>query len=203
MSATEFFIETPRLILREHRLDDVQRIYEISCQPGFVYYRLDGTREAAEMLVRDAIKKQEGDMETGRRDHFLVAVVLKDTSASGTVIGQALIQRADHLPEVKYEPGYFIDPIHQGKGYGPEALCNMIDFAFNELQQDRLTSTQHPDNHKAISLAERYYGYRTIGEIEIDTVHGPEPRLLSVTTSADFYRLRNDDHDQMFLSPRR
>jgi RimJ/RimL family protein N-acetyltransferase len=189
-------IETPRLILREHEPADVDRILEISRAPDFFYYCFDGTREKAEDFIREALRTQEADPATGMRENHMMAVVLKET---GKVIGHACIQRADYVPGIDYEPNYFIDPAEQGKGYGPEALCNMIDFAFTALGQTALTSTQHPGNLKAIALAEKLYGFRNIGEVQIDTVAGRQPRLLSQTTAGDFYALRAHDKRPMFL----
>ncbi len=189
-------IETPRLILREHEPSDAKRILEISRTPGFFYYCFDGTPEKVEEFLKEAERTQKPDPKTGMRENHMMAVIVKDT---GELIGHACIQRVDYVEGVDYEPNYFIDPAHQGAGYGPEALCNMIDFAFRELGQTALTSTQHPDNTKAIALAERHYGFKNIGEVEIDTVVGKQPRLLSMTTAEDFYAIRANDKRPMFL----
>jgi len=211
-------IETPRLVIREIRPDDADRFFEISTTPGFYYYCFDGTRESAEAFVSNAIANQVIDAKTGRRESYVMAVELKST---GECIGHVAIEPVDFwkpevqanvnfydgvteeqkktLGEARYEVNYFIDPKHQSGGLGSEAAVNMTHYAFSTLGLLALSVTQHPVNTASINVSRAKLGYVPIGETQIDTTNGPEPRILSICTGKEFYERRKQDRFQYIL----
>lgn len=194
------YIETPRLILREHEAADVDRIHQISNQPGFFYYCFDGSRQKAQDFVDEALRTQSLNPATGMRDNYTVAVVKKDTNE---LIGHACIERANYIPGVDYEPNYFLDPAHQGGGLGQETLINIVNFAFAGLNLPAMTSTQHPNNTVALHVAQTKIGFKNIAcsNVQIQTAAGPQPRLLSIVWPKDFYSLRKNDKMQFISQP--
>jgi len=213
--ASKVRFETPRLIIREIRPDDVDRFHEISSTPGFHYYCFDGTREAAQAFVDNAIANQGIDKKTGRRESYVLAVELKST---GECIGHVAIEPVDFFkPEVQanvtfyenttpeqrvllnyatHEPNYFVDVKHQNGGLGSEALINIVHYAWEVLGFRSMSATQHPTNVKAIHNAQTKIGCVPIGDTQIDTTNGMEPRILSILTPATFYPCRENDKFQ-------
>ena len=187
-------IETPHLILRELELSDFQRLLEITTKPGFKYYGFDGSPEKVTDFLQFAIKSR-APAHDGKREEFLFEVVLKET---GELIGHVGLHRANYVKGYNFETGYFIDPNHQNKGYGREALVNIKKFGYEELKHPGYTTTTHPDNKISlhILLSENY---TKIDDITIDTASGTEPRILLRQDKKDFYARRLLDKQPLIL----
>lgn len=57
------------------------------------------------------------------------------------------------------ELGCTLDHLHQGNGYATEALSEMINYLFGELNKHRIIASIDPRNHASIRLFERL-GFR-------------------------------------------
>ncbi len=148
-------LETPRLLIREFRLDDLNTIHTI-LNACFGESPLDERCEWLEWITRNYValgrlyQPPYGDR----------AIVLKET---GLLIGsvgfvpclgpfQLLPSfRLNNQPESRFnqtELGLFwaIAPEHQRKGYASEAAQAMIDYAFNILNLRRIVATTEYDN---------------------------------------------------------
>ncbi|MFH1158627.1 MAG: GNAT family N-acetyltransferase [Pseudomonadota bacterium] len=188
-------IETPRLILRELELSDFQRLLDMTTKPGFRYYCFDGSPEKVTDFLQAAFKKR-APAQDGKREEFLLGVVRKDT---GELIGHVALHRAAYVEGYDFETGYFIDPDHQNKGYGREALINMRKFGYEELGLPGYTSTIHPDNKPSLYVA-LSEGYKKIGDTTLKTVFGPEPRVLLKQDKKEFYARRLLDKRPLLLN---
>lgn len=212
-NSSGLYIETPRLILREIEPSDRSLFQGIISKPelfGFCFegtpdkdgkpaYRyFDGTAEILDEFMATSVRTRTPDPATGMRDMYMLAVTTKDDN---TLIGHASLERVSYIKGIDYEPNYFIDPDHQGKGYGPEAMINVIHFAFNKLALPALTSTQPVGNIKAIEIAQNVYGFKKAGDVMISTTQGPEPYMLNVLSPDDFYALRKLDKRPYILTP--
>jgi len=68
------------------------------------------------------------------------------------------------------ELGWAVAREHWGRGYALEAAKAARDYAFRNLQWQRLVSYVHPDNSRSIRLAERL-GARPAGSIDLRGHH--------------------------------
>lgn len=189
-------LETPRLFVRELELTDADRIHEITSAPGFKYYCFDGTREKVDAFLQDAFDTRKPDAD-GRRPEYLMGVVTKDTNE---FVGHVSLQRVNYVPGYEYDVNFFIDQTVQNKGYGREAIVNLMRYAIEELGLPGFTVTIHPKNGPSLNVAESE-GYQRIGETKIKTVAGEEPRVILRLTKEEFYEQRKKDKKPIFLVP--
>ena len=188
-------IETPRLILREFESSDFQRLFDMTTKPGFKYYCFDGSPEKVTDFLEHTIKTR-APASDGKREEFLLAIVLKET---GDLIGHIGLLRTDHIKGYDFKEGYFIDPDQQNKGYAREAFVNINKFGYEELEHPGYTPTVHPDNNPSlhILLSE---GYTKIDDIKIKTVFGLEPRILLKQDKKEFYARRLLDKQPLIIN---
>ena len=74
----------------------------------------------------------------------------KDT---GHLVGRVGFHQPDGWPD--FELGWTIGREWWGKGYATEAARRCVDFAFREMDRDRLISLIDPENVASIRVAER------------------------------------------------
>jgi ribosomal-protein-alanine N-acetyltransferase len=176
-------IETDRLVLREIRPEDVQRVYEISNSEKFFYYCFDGSMEAAQDFVTRAIATQTADPKTGRRSDVMLAVCEK---GSDVMIGHVAVESVDYIDGIGYEPNFFMDPAYQSTGYGREGVINIMHYGFQEMGIEKYTATVHPDNEPSKNVIQSS-GFKKHSDVEMETSKGMEPRELYVLSAPDFY----------------
>ncbi|MCK5518611.1 MAG: GNAT family N-acetyltransferase [Alphaproteobacteria bacterium] len=188
-------IETPHLILRELESSDFQPLFDMTTKPGFKYYYFNGTPKKVTAFLQIALDMR-ATAKDGKREEFLLGVVLKET---GALIGHVGLHRADYIKEYNFQEGCFIDPSHQNKGYGREAMVNMKKFGYEELGLPGYTSMTHPDNKTSlhIFLSE---GYTKMGDISIETIFRTEPRILLRQDKKEFYARRLLDKEPLILN---
>jgi RimJ/RimL family protein N-acetyltransferase len=189
-------METPRLIMREHTPADAEKLHAMTSKPGFKYYCFDGSREKVDAFLKESVRTQKPDPQSGMRDNHMLALEDKTT---GVLVGHVCLERVHYHKGLNYEINFFVDPAHQNKGYGREAAVNMMHYGFNDLGLYAYTVTIHPQNgpSRHVAMTE---GYQKIADISIDTVHGEEPRDLYVLTKDVFYALRQKDKRPMILN---
>lgn len=189
-------IETPRLMLREHKSTDVDRIHEITSAPGFFYFCFDGSREKAVDFIDEAIRTQTPDPVEGRRANHMLAIYLKDT---GELVGHTCMERVHYVNGADYEVNFFVDPKYQNKGYGIEAILNLTDWGYRTYNLPSMTVTVDPSNGPSRHLIVKE-GYRKVSDITMKTTRGVEPRELFIMTQAEFYQSRARDTRPILLS---
>lgn len=189
-------LETPRLIVRELEMSDAERIYQMTSAPGFKYYCFDGTREKVMDFLGDAFATRKNTAD-GKRPEYLLGVEVKDTKE---FVGHVSLQRVNYVAGYEYDVNFFIDQNVQNKGYGREAIVNLMRFALEDLGLPGFTVTIHPNNGPSLSVAESE-GYQRIGETQIKTVFGEEPRVILRLTKEEFYEQRKKDKKPIFLVP--
>lgn len=145
-------LETERLILRPHRLDDFDAYVEMWADPEVVRF-IGGKpfgREASWMrFMRQA----------GIWHHMgfgFFAIVEKET---GLFIGEAGFHelRRDITPNIEgtLEAGWALMPTGQGWGYATEAMTAVIGWAGTTFPGQRMTCIIDPDNLPSIRVATR------------------------------------------------
>ncbi len=132
IAATGPALETPRLILRQHRLSDAEAMYHTS--KLFEIARFTETiphpyPRGAERRFMEKVARLVVD---GRGGIF--AIVPKGTD---TVIGGVGVQRDRSNPTIA-EIGYHLDKAHWGNGYATEAVRAVVDHAFGTMGLQRV-----------------------------------------------------------------
>ena len=188
-------IETPRLVLREHKPEDLGRILEMTSKPGFYYYCFDGTKEKVDAFLKKSIDSRLPDPHTKKREDVMLAIEIKGT---GELVGHVSIEKMFYLGNKAYEINFFVDPACQNKGYGREAAVNLMRFGLEDLEMPGYTVTAHPENgaSKHVIYTE---GYVKIGDTTMETTNGVEPREVFLLTKDAFYKVREKDKKPMLL----
>lgn len=148
---TEVTLETERLLMRWPRLADFEAYAALCADPevmrflgGKPFDRLEAWRQICAIVGHWHF-----------RGYGLWAV---EEKSSGEFIGRIGL----HYPETwpGFELGWTLARHAWGKGYATEAALRALEYAFTELNRDRVISLIRPDNKASIRVAER------IGETE-------------------------------------
>ena len=121
-------LETDRLILREHRLEDLLPLHAILSDPAATWYlpfmRKDELAET-ESYLRSAMR----DAERPIRLRYNLAV---EEKATGALLGSVGLHMIDGTTEGShYGLGYFIRPESWNLGYATEAAREALRFMFS------------------------------------------------------------------------
>ena len=90
-----------------------------------------------------------------------------EEKATGALVGR--VGFTNHPGWPAFELGWTIVPEYQGRGYATEAARMLLQYAFDELKQDRVTSLIHPDNAPSIKVAKKL-GQEVQGKTEVLTM---------------------------------
>jgi [ribosomal protein S5]-alanine N-acetyltransferase len=139
-------IETPRLVLRRARIEDLPRFHAIMSDKRAMRYwsslpheTVARTREWLQSMI---------DAPTEGGDDYVIEY-------EGRVIGKAGCHR---LPEI----GFILDPDYWGKGLAREAMEAVIAHLFATRPIDKLTADVDPRNRASLGLLKRL-GFRETG----------------------------------------
>jgi len=143
----KLILETPRLVLRELTLDDLEFVAGMLAHPEVMHFwpRPYTREEAAEWIRRH--------QERYARDGFGYWLALD--KAGGHPIGQAGLLRQELNGVVETGIGYILRRPFWGKGYATEAAVGCRDHAFEKLGKLRVTATVRPENLPSRRVAER------------------------------------------------
>jgi RimJ/RimL family protein N-acetyltransferase len=145
-------LETERLILRPHRLDDFDAYVEMWADPDVVRF-ITGKPNDRETtwwrLVRHA----------GHWEHMGFGFFAIEEKATGAFVGEGGFMEArrtlDPSIEGSLEAGWALMPTGQGWGYATEAMSAAIAWADGALPGKRMTCIIVPDNLPSIRVAKR------------------------------------------------
>jgi aminoglycoside 6'-N-acetyltransferase len=166
---TPIHLKTDRLIIREIDQADTHDFHDIVTQEGFYYYCFDGSIQATQQFVNDAIEGRK----FSPRQSFMMAVLAQ--SNPQRVIGHVTL---DYLPKQPYllDLAYFVHPKMQGKGIATEAAKAMLGYAVNAFQAEKIIATAHPDNKPSQRVLE-HMGFVLTGTAEVESTNGDNKRL--------------------------
>ncbi len=151
-------IPTPRLILREFSVEDIDRMHSWQSDPRYLeHYPWDrAAREDTARLIDRFLAWQD----ERPRWRWQWAIVL---GRPGRLIGSSGVRRlAPESPEA--DVGYELDPDHWGQGYATEAVAAVVRFAFDELGLENLTARAVRTNVRSIRVLGRL-GFRHTADI--------------------------------------
>lgn len=191
------YIETPRLIIREIKKEDTDKIFQMTTAPGFYYCYFDGTKESVTKFVDRALETQ-NPAKGQKRTEYLLTVVEKST---GDVIGHVSLESEKLVETYTHSVNFFMDPQIQNKGYGKEAAINIMRYAIEDLGMPGFSVTIHPDNKPSLAVGYSQ-GYKEVGRTTLQTTRGVEPRIVLVLQKETFYEQRK--HDKVpYLLPKK
>lgn len=152
-------METPRLIIREMSVKDLNELYGIYDKNVTKYVEnLYQDRREEEEFTSAYIKNMYGYYGYG-----LWILQLKD----GTIIGRAGLSNRVVDGEIKLEAGYLVGSSFQGNGYAFEAMSHIIRYAFDELESEEINCFIKEDNAPSKRLAEKL-GFKDNGTVRCD-----------------------------------
>ena len=166
-------LETPRLILRHLRRDDVDAIFDVigDAETMQYYPRLFERKDAEEWVERNLKRYAE-------HGNGLYAVVLKSTSE---VIGDCGLVQQNVEGTQLLEVGYHFRRDQWGMGYATEAARACIDYAFRNMDANKVVSLIRPENLPSRRVADRN-GMR----IERQITYFGLPHLIYAMTREDY-----------------
>ncbi|MGV9273005.1 GNAT family N-acetyltransferase [Streptomyces griseosporeus] len=140
--ATTITLETPRLILRRWREEDVAPMAAVHADPEVMRWIRDGSVRD-EQQTRDGIRAWEREWET--RGFGLFAVEIRST---GELAGFTGLSVPAYLPEVlpAVEIGWRLGRSHWGQGLATEAAAAVVRFGFEERGLERIVSIAQVGN---------------------------------------------------------
>lgn len=122
-------IETDRLVLREHKLEDLEGLHALLSNAENTYFIQDlrtNTLDESRLNLFEAMKESHLD----HRTKVFLAIEEKSSGDYVGEIGYTIIARAE--AGAVAEMGYFILKQYWGKGYVTEAAKALLDYAFND-----------------------------------------------------------------------
>lgn len=139
---------TPRLLLRDFRLNDFDALRTLEAHPETYRYEGPNPSEEKTRLQLEKILEQN---EESPRQYYRLAVTLPPHDI---VMGRiSLVLLNDTIRE--WEIGWAMHPQEWGKGYTPEAARRLLDFAFDELGAHRVTAFCHALNTASVRVMEK------------------------------------------------
>jgi RimJ/RimL family protein N-acetyltransferase len=147
---------TPRLELRDFRLDDFAAVHAYASDPLVTRYTSFGpnteeqTRAFLDMMLKDASAKP--------RQNYNLAVVDRE---SGTLFcGCGLLGRGERVHEI----GYVLNRGWWGRGFATEIVGALLAFGFGELSAHRIYARVAPENEASSRVLTRH-GFRLEGHL--------------------------------------
>jgi RimJ/RimL family protein N-acetyltransferase len=143
-------IETDRLILRSHRLDDFDAYAAIWADPDVVRF-ITGVPSTREQSWARLLKA------AGHWHHLGFGFLAIEERRSGLLVGEAGFHdaRREMVPSLDgtLEAGWLLAPQFHGKGYAREALGALLVWAETNAPPLPMTAIVHPDNERSLRLA--------------------------------------------------
>jgi RimJ/RimL family protein N-acetyltransferase len=147
LSTTMATLETPHLILRPFREEDVDLVAELMANSDFMRFSLGVfTREQTVSFLEKILSWQRD----GLPSQF--AVIMRSNSRLLGYCG-FFHQQVDDVKEI--EIGYRLHPDYWNRGIATEAARAVRDHAFRDLELPRVISLIHPENVPSRRVAEK------------------------------------------------
>ncbi|HEU4336624.1 MAG TPA: GNAT family protein [Nocardioides sp.] len=141
-------VETERLLLRAHRMSDLDDLVAFHGDPEVVRFVPWPVRDRAATEETLRVKLTQTEL-VAHGQWLVLAVELRST---GTVIGEVLLKWASHR---QGEVGFALGGDHHGRGYALEAATAMLRLGFDDLGFHRITAVCIEDNVASARLLTR------------------------------------------------
>jgi len=142
-------LRTRRLLLRDFRESDWEAVHAYASDPEVVKYMPWGpnSEEDSKEFVRKAVRYQE----ERPRQHFDLAVVLKDDGILIGGCGLALSGQSDRSGSI----GYCLNKVYWNAGLGTEAAETLVLYGFEQMGLHRIWATCDPENIGSVKILEK------------------------------------------------
>ena len=148
-------LETERLILRDYKETDLEKMHRLWSDKDTMYYLDDILCHS----IEDTIKYLKSGMANADGHYFCIT-----EKPSDTFIGSIGYTISETTPFGKIvHVGYMMFPEYHGHGYMTEAVQRMIDFAFADDGCLRITTGCHKENEASRRVIEKS-GFRKESE---------------------------------------
>ncbi|WP_337266550.1 GNAT family N-acetyltransferase [Oryzifoliimicrobium ureilyticus] len=145
-------IETERLVLRAHCLEDFDAYHALWSDPSVVRY-IGGTPSTVEQTWARLIKA------AGHWHHLGFGFLAIEEKDSGALIGEAGFHEVKRAmtPSIigTLETGWLLAPQYQGRGYAREAMRALISWGEQRFPSKSMTAIIHPANDSSLKLAHK------------------------------------------------
>ena len=143
LSAGGIWLETERMILRDHRWEDLESHHGLISDPDAMYYLPEILTHNLEESRMDLESSIEAIGKPDRREYFL----RMEDKETGELIGETGYTVMQEHPVGKMEHAGFISRRQfWGQGYLPEAFRAILRFTLNENNVCRLNTGRDPEN---------------------------------------------------------
>lgn len=162
-------LETSRLILRPHRVQDYAACCQLWADSDVVRFIGGAPQEAQAVWFR--LLRYAGMWALLGYGMWVV-----EDRASGAMLGEAGLLRAErgvHELEGVPEAGWVLGPDAWGKGIATEAMTAVLQWADDHVDTPSVRCISDPDNAASIKVAEKL-GFAGL----IDTVQGGKPARI-------------------------
>ncbi len=150
--ALDLPIETERLVLRAHRMDDLDDLTVFHGDPDVVRYVPWPVRDRA--ATEETLRTKLGPTTLDEHGQWLVLAV--EVPSTGTVIGEVLLK---WVSDRQGELGFAFGRDHHGLGYAAEASRAVLGLAFDSLGFHRVSAVVVDGNDASVRLLGRL-GFR-------------------------------------------
>ncbi len=142
-------IETPRLILRRFRVEDLEPFMAYRNDPEVARYQTweSFSREEAEKFIARQSRARPGI--PGR--WFQFAVEIKDRGVLAGDCALLMVKWARKIGEI----GYTFSREYQGVGFATEAAGAVVDYGFDTIGLNRIIATTDCRNTRSVALMKR------------------------------------------------
>jgi RimJ/RimL family protein N-acetyltransferase len=169
-------LETPRLIMRRWREDDIAPMTAVNADPEVMRWIRDGSVRD-EQQTRSGIQAWESEWES--EDFGLFALEIRST---GELAGFTGLSVPDFLPEVlpAVEVGWRLGRSHWGQGLATEAAAAAVRFGFEQRGLERIVSIAQVGNDASERIMTKL-GMRPFRET-ISPTSGRRVRVFELTS---------------------
>jgi RimJ/RimL family protein N-acetyltransferase len=174
-------LETPRLLLRTFRRDDLPLYADLNADPEVARY-LGGPISAEES---DAIAEWAQELH-GREGIGLLAVERRE---DGAFLGMCGLHHFHAYPD-EVEVGWRLARSYWGSGYATEAATAWLEHGFTLIRLPRVISITEPENERSLAVMRRL-GMNFDHEAELEDGGAPFRAVVySITADRWFARTR-------------
>jgi len=131
-------LETPRLLIRDWRLEDADEAFKIYGDPDVMRYVGTGESHKSVDQTRERLAKVI-ERDRGQALGFWAAETLE-----GTLVGGALLNTLPDGSDV--EVGYHLGKQWWGKGYATELAQALVKYGFETVGLTKIVGVTYPEN---------------------------------------------------------
>lgn len=141
-------LETGRLLLRRMAVADATDMYEYACLGEVTRYLLWQEHPNLSYTER-YLRYVQGEYRKGR--YFDFAIVYKENGKMIGTVGFTELDMTSHTAEI----GYVINPAYSGRGIATEAVSAFLNYAFMELDMERVEGRYMAENAASRRVMEK------------------------------------------------